>query len=49
MPALPTIDADDRRIIGMGLVLMTAFLVLVLFVAFVVGAGVRVFTLAAGW
>lgn len=47
LPALP-IDADDRRIIGMGLVGFAVALVVLVGAALALGLAVRVFWLAAG-
>lgn len=47
MPALP-FDADDRRIIGMGLVAFVVALFVLVGGALALGLSVRVFWLAAG-
>jgi hypothetical protein len=47
MPALP-FDADDRRIIGMGLIGFCVALLMLVGAALVLGLAVRVFVLAAG-
>lgn len=45
---LPAVDQRDRKILSTALVLMVTMLVTVLFVALVLGAGVRVFVVVSG-
>lgn len=48
-PRRPTLlDADDRRIVGMGLVVLLAFVLVCMAIGAGLGLGVRVYSLMAG-
>lgn len=48
LPALPTLDAADRRIVSIGLVLLLSFVLACMAIGAGVGLGVRAFFWFAG-
>lgn len=46
---LPTLDQADRRVVGIVLIVMLAFLLACLVVGIGLGAGVLMFRLLSGW
>lgn len=49
LPPLPTPDAADRKVIGVGIILLLAFLLVCVVVGGGLGLGVFAFRVMAGW